>query len=489
MKKIIYKAILLFCVLICIFVFNVIRKPSLQTEVEPGEKESVPIDGAVNRLSKAVRFKTVSSFSDKDSNSDQFQGINRHIETNYPLLNAKLKRTKAGAFSFFYEWKGIDETLRPILLSVHSDVVDADSSTETSWSVPPFSGEVKEGFIWGRGVLDDKASLFAILESVEILLARGFRPKRTVFIAVGADEELVYGTSGAKSISEIFRKLNIHFEFVLDEGQLITEGMIPGIEKPVALVGIAGKGYLTLRLVVNLREGGHSSLPPENTAIGVLVSALNKLEGSPFPYSLTPVSESMFRWLAPESDFVSRLLFSNLWLFRPFLESKLSGKSSTRAQLHTTTAITQISGGFKDNVLPARAEAVVNIRILQGDTHRSVLRRISEIIDDDRVSLIVPETIIDPSPVSATDSKGFETIRRSIVRVIPDAIVAPALVAAYTDSMHYFPLADNVYRFFPIRATTDDLKRFHGIDERIKISNYEEMIRFYAEIFKNLNIQ
>lgn len=489
MKRAFQISFVLFCILVFVCIFNTFNTRALPSQVEAGEKEIVPIEAAVQRLSQSIRFKTVSSLENPSLNADQFLALNRHIEKSYPLLNSKLIKTKASEFSFFYEWKGADPSLKPILLCAHSDVVDVDAATSSLWTVNPFGGEIRDGFVWGRGAWDDKSSLFAILESVEILIHKGFRPKRSIFIAVGQDEEVVYGTSGAKSIANTFKKMNIRFDFVLDEGQIVAENILPGIDKPVALVGIAGKGYLTIRLVADLKEGGHSSMPPSETAIGILSSALGRLENSPFPFSLTPVSKSTFEWLTPSMNFGSRFFFSNLWLFAPILERRLGEKNSTRAQIHTTTAITKISGGFKDNVLPSRAEATVNFRILQGDTHSSVLERISKIIDDDRVQVIAPEIVIEPSKVSATDSESFESIRVAILRTIPDAIVAPALVSAYTDSIHYSAVADNAYRFFSVRAKPDDLKRFHGIDERISISNYEEIIRFYAEIIKNSNIQ
>ncbi|PJZ55454.1 M20 family peptidase [Leptospira barantonii] len=489
MKKIIQIAIVSFCVLVFVCIFNTFRVRNIPSFVSAGEKEIVPIDAAVKRLSKSIRFKTVSSLENPFLNADQFLALNRHIEESYPLLNSKLVKTKINDSSFFYEWKGSDPSLKPILLCAHSDVVDVEAATESLWTASPFGGEIRDGFVWGRGSWDDKSSLFAILESVEILIRKGFSPKRSVFIAVGQDEEVVYGTSGAKAITDTFKKMNLRFDYVLDEGQLVAENIVPGIDKPVALVGIAGKGYLTIRLNVDLKEGGHSSMPSRETAIGILSSALHRLENSPFPFSLNAVSRSTFEWLAPSMNLGSRFVFSNLWLFERILESRLSEKNSTRAQLHTTTAITKISGGFKDNVLPSRAEATVNFRIIQGDTNSSVLKRISKIINDDRVKVIVPETLIEPSDVSATDSKSFESIRVAILRTIPNAIVAPALMSAYTDSIHYSSVADNAYRFFPVRANPEDLKRFHGIDERISISNYEEIIRFYAEIIKNSNIQ
>ncbi|TGM57080.1 M20 family peptidase [Leptospira adleri] len=481
-------SLLTLSVLSLVLLFSVFRTfsvKSYQTKIEPVPEKSLPIEAAVSRLSAGVRFKTVSSLSDTDANSNEFLLLNEHIRKSYPSIESKLKKTKVSNFSFFYEWQGKNPNLKPILLCAHTDVVDVDPSTASLWTRKPFGGEIQDGFVWGRGAWDDKSSVFAILESIEILIKRGHVPERSIFIAIGQDEETIYGKLGAKAITEIFKKRNIRFEYVLDEGQVIAEGLIPGIEKPIALIGIAGKGYLSLGLEVDLKEGGHSSMPPQETAIGILSSGLSQMEKNPFPLSLGDVQKTTFQWLAPEMKFGSRWIMSNLWLFGPILKSRLSEKNSTRAQLHTTSAITKISGGFKDNVLPAKAEATVNFRILQGDSHRGVLDRTEKILNDERIRLISPDTIFEPSPISSVDSIGFETIRRSIQETIPDVIVAPALVSAYTDSLHYGAVADNAYRFFPVRVKPDDVKRFHGIDERISISNYEEMIRFYLRLILN----
>ncbi|AOP34678.1 hypothetical protein A0128_12935 [Leptospira tipperaryensis] len=473
-------ALVLFLTLVRTFLVK-----SFQTKITPVPKENLQLEAALQRLSAGVRFKTVSSLSDTNANSNEFTAFNEHIRKSYPSLESKLKKTKVSNFSFFYEWEGKNPNLKPILLCTHSDVVDVDPSTISLWTHKPFGGEIRDGFVWGRGAWDDKSSVFAILESVEILIKKGYVPERSIFIAIGQDEETIYGKLGAKAIMEIFKKRNIRFEYVLDEGQIIAEGLIPGIEKPIALIGIAGKGYLSLELEVDLKEGGHSSMPPKETAIGILSSGLSRMEENPFPLSLGEVQRTTFEWLAPEMNFGSRWIMSNLWLFGPILKSRLSEKNSTRAQLHTTSAVTKISGGFKDNVLPASAEATVNFRILQGDSHRGVLNRTEKILNDERIRLIPPDTIFEPSSVSSVHSVGFETIRRSIQETIPDVIVAPAIVSAYTDSLHYGAVADNAYRFFPVRVKPDDVKRFHGIDERISISNYEEMIRFYLRLILN----
>ncbi len=485
MKKFSFFALSLFGLVLLFTVFRTFSVSSFQKKIDPVPKETLPMEAALRRLSEGVHFKTVSSLEDTNTNSREFLSLNEHIRKSYPSVEAKLKKTKVSNFSFFYEWQGKNPNLKPILLCAHTDVVDVDPSTISLWSHQPFGGEIRDGFVWGRGAWDDKSSVFAILESIEILIKKGHVPERSIFIAIGQDEETIYGKLGAKAISEIFKRRNLRFEYVLDEGQIIAEGLIPGIEKPIALIGIAGKGYLSLGLEVDLKEGGHSSMPPEETAVGILSSGLSRMEQNPFPLSLGEIQRTTFQWLAPEMKFGSRWVMSNLWLFGPILKSRLSEKNSTRAQLHTTSAITKISGGFKDNVLPASAEATVNFRILQGDSHRGVLDRTEKILNDERIRLNPPDTIFEPSSVSSTDSIGFETIRRSIQETIPDVIVAPALVSAYTDSLYYGTVADNAYRFFPVRVKPEDVKRFHGIDERISISNYEEMIRFYLRLILN----
>jgi len=368
----------------------------------------------------------------------------------------------------------------------HSDVVPVEESSEDSWTVPPFSGEIKDGMIWGRGTLDDKLNVFGLLEAAEHLLKEGFVPVRDIYFAFGHDEE-TGGTHGAIPAAQYFKENKIHFDYVLDEGQMVLNDALKGLNSPLGMIGIAEKGYTNLTIAVQLKDGGHSSMPPTETAVGILSKAIAKLEANPFPMRVNGATKQLFEHAGPEMTPLYRILFANLWLTKGIIKSQLGKDAAASALMRTTTAPTMLRGGFKENVLPTKASAKVNFRIVPGETVGSVQKRVSDLIDDDRVAVQIgnPEFSNDPMPVSDTESFGFRVIQRTIQEIYPDVVVAPALVIAATDSRYYKDVADNVYRFQPIQMDRKDLKKFHGIDESISVENYETAIRFYRQLILN----
>jgi carboxypeptidase PM20D1 len=442
-------------------------------------------DGAVGRLSEAIRLRTVSHPDPDQVDGEAFLALHRLLEEGFPRVHRALEREVLGEYSLLYTWRGTDAHRPPILLLAHLDVVPVESKTEQAWAHPPFSGDVASGFIWGRGTLDDKGSALAILEAVESLLASGFRPDRTVLLALGHDEE-VGGRRGAATIASRLRTRGDRPAFILDEGSAITRGVVPGVTPPAALVGVAEKGYLSVELTAET-AGGHSSMPPPQTAIGVLCTAIHALETNPMPASLDGPVYQMFLSLAPEMPFAQRMAFANLWLFGGMVERKLSSLTGPNAVLRTTAAATMFAGGVADNVLPGRARAVVNFRIKPGDRVADVLDHVRRTVADDRVGIRPLEgtNIEEPSPVSSTESEGYDLIRTTIRQVIPDAVVAPSLVVAATDTRHYQGLKSPTYRFLPVTLGPDDLRRIHGTDERIRVDDYLRSIRFYALLIRN----
>ncbi len=311
-------------------------------------------------------------------------------------------------------------------------------------------------------------------------------PPRTVYLAFGHDEE-IGGHDGAARIAELLASRGVELACVLDEGGFVTQGVLPGIDPPIAVVGIAEKGYLSLELTAE-SAGGHSSKPPRNTAAGVLSRAIARLEAEPFPTRLDGATEAMFDRIGPSLPFAKRLVFANLWLFRPLVRRTLSGAPATDAMVRTTTAATMFSGSEKENVLPIRASAVVNFRILPGDTADSVTERVIRVIDDPRVTVRPRPNRNDPSPVSSPEGPFFRHLERSIheVSTEDDLIVAPYLLIAQTDSRHFIPLSDAVYRFVGARVTGDELNGFPGTDERIAASEYARAIRVYYRFIAGL---
>lgn len=436
---------------------------------------------AFERLGRAVAFRTVSTDS-APPHREAFLAFQAFLRQAFPLVHEHLVRTEIAELSLLYEWPGRDPAAKPVLLLAHQDVVPAVDAA--AWTHPPFSGALAEGFVWGRGTMDDKGSLMAVLEAVERLLAEGFRPERTVFLAFGHDEES--GGQGAYAVARHLESRGIRLEFVLDEGGFVGQGLLPGIDSPVALIGIAEKGYLTVELSVQ-EEGGHSSRPPRQTAIGILSRAVATLEENPFPSRLDGAASAMFDELAPHLPFGRRLVIANRWLLEPLLVSRLEDDPTMASFIRTTTAPTVFRAGEKENVLARRASATVNLRILPGDTVEGALDHLRRLVDDPRVELRATSTI-EPSPTSSTDSPAWQLIDRSVREVLGnEVIVAPYLMVAVTDSRHFVPIADDVYRFFPLSLSPGDVVRFHGVDERISLADYEHTFAVYHRLLRNLD--
>jgi len=346
----------------------------------------------------------------------------------------------------------------------------------------PFSGDIADGFIWGRGALDDKSAVMGALEAVEYLLGQGVTPRRTLYLAFGHDEELG-GEQGAVKIRELLAARGIQFDFSLDEGLTVLEGMVPGVSAPVALIGITEKGYLSLLLTVE-GQGGHVSMPPLETSVGRLANAIARLETHQMPASLRPPASTMLDDLAPRAPFWTRLLFVNRWLFAPLLLARLEASPETNALIRTTTAPTLFSGGIKENVLPGTAKATVNFRLLPGDRIGDVVAHARKVIDDPLVQIEPIGVRGEAPPLADVEGRGFALIGQTIAQIFPDTVVAPGLVLAGTDSVNYAPLVQSSYRFLPVSLAATDLSGVHGVDERISIANYERLIRFYIEFLR-----
>lgn len=460
--------------------------PSRQLAVAPAAPVKVDASAAADRLGAAVRLKTIASRDDADANAAEFTALHALLQASFPQAHAVLQREVVGKYGLIYVWPGTDTKAAGIGLMAHQDVVPIAPGTEGDWQQPPFSGALKDGFVWGRGSWDDKGNLMSMMEAVELLAAAGFKPRQSVYLIFGHDEE-VGGARGAQQVAKLFKQRGIRLQFVLDEGLLITDGMLPGLGKPAALIGVAEKGYMSLMLSASATPG-HSSMPPPqagSSAIGMMSAALARLDDRQMPAAVKGLSREMFETIAPEMSGVNRVLLSNLWLFKPLVEQQLAKGASTNAMLRTTTALTIVNAGNADNVLPGRANATVNFRILPGDTSDAVIAHVNDTIANPAITLEKGPGFSEASKVAATDSPGFQLINKTLRQLHPDVIVAPGLMVAATDSRHFEGVADNIYKFSPVRAKPEDLKRFHGTNERISTDNYVELIQFYHQLIGN----
>ena len=459
---------------------------SVQLSVPPAPRiELADPQAIVERLAAAIRIPTISHQDRSQDDPGVFEAFRDHLERNFPLLHATLKREIVNERSLVYTWTGRDPSKPGIVLMAHQDVVPVEPGTEANWQQPPFSGAIADGFLWGRGTIDTKGKLLALFEAVEKLLGDGFQPTRTIHLVSGHDEE-VGGRDGALAIAKRWEADGTRFEWVLDEGGAIGQGLVPGVAAPAALIGIAEKGYATLSLTASA-EGGHSSMPPPHTAIGILAAAIERLEAHPLPASLQGATRQFLGALGPEMEFPMRVAVANSDLLEPLLLRALAASPRSNATIRTTTAVTMVQGGIKENALPASARAIVNFRILPGESVQSVTEHVRRVVGDPRVAveLLEGSHAFEPSPESRIDSEPFALLARTIRGSHPDTVVAPNLVLGGTDARYFHSLSENVYRFGPLHMGPDDLKRAHGTNERIGVDDYLDSIRFYIQLLHN----
>ncbi len=484
LKRGVQVLLLVVVVLVVILGVNTLRHGSRQVAAAPIQAVTIDEKGAADRLSSIIQFRTVSSYDDSLQNVDEFLKLHSFLETSYPAAHSALTRELVG-LSVLYKWMGTDTSLAPIMLIAHQDVVPISPGTENAWKADPFAGEQKDGFVWGRGAWDDKGNLIAQMEAVELLASSGFKPKRTIYLSYGADEE-VSGERGAARIAALLKSRGVKLEFIIDEGLLITEGILPGLKGSAALIGVAEKGYLSVKLKTKATPG-HSSMPQPkgDNAIAKLSAVLVRLENEQMPANIEGVAREMFETAAPEMRGFNRVALSNLWLLGPMVQAELEKGSGTNAMLRTTTAETMVQAGNKDNVIPGEAEAVVNFRLLPGDTKEAVLRHVKSKFGRDSVEITALPFSSEASPVSSTSSAPYQLINRTVRSLFPGTIVTPGLMVGATDSRHFLELTNNIFRFSPVRATQADLARFHGVNERISSANLGDLIRFYHEVLRS----
>lgn len=449
----------------------------------PAAVVAIP-ETAAERLAGAVRIPTIAHENPAGFDGQAFRDLHAYLRRVFPRVHRELRTEAVAEHSLLYTWPGREASAEPILLMGHLDVVPIEPGTEKQWQQPPFSGRIADGFVWGRGAIDNKSAVVGILEAAEMLLAEGFSPNRTIYVAFGHDEE-VGGTQGARRIAELLKSRGVRLGFVLDEGGVIGEGLLPGVSPPVAMVGIAEKGFATIELTTKT-SGGHSSLPPKQSAVGILSAAIARLEKHQMPARLEAPTRQLFERVAPEFGFAKRVVFANLWLTKPLVVRQLEATPTTNAMVRTTTAATIFHAGTKDNVLPTQARAAINFRILPGDSVAAVVDHVRRVVDDPRIEVRGGGRFTaEPSAVSSTKSDSFRILERTIQSTTPGAIVAPYQVVVVTDARHFAALGSNIFRFLPLRLTASDTARMHGANERVSVKDYEAAIRFYRQLIVN----
>ena len=430
--------------------------PVQPVETPPRSQSRVDTQRLAAALSAAIQIPTISG-----SDPTEFAALEQLLRRAFPQTFGRLRVQRFPGGSLLMEWPGKQPDQKPYLLMAHLDVVPVSTGSESDWSWPPFSGAIEEGFVWGRGALDCKGTAIAILTAVEGLLASGFQPDRTVFLAFGADEE-VGGRGGAGAMAASLRDRSVRFLFTLDEGTAVLSGLMPGLEQPTAIIGVAEKGYATFQITARA-PGGHSSMPPPSSAAGKLARAIVAIEDSPLPADIDGPTRAMLEALGPHMDTTTRLAIAALPVSEPLILQSFEGSPALSAQVRTTTAVTMVNAGTKENVLPQKAQGIVNFRLRPGDTVEDVRNHLLGVVDSSEIEISLVGTANEASPVAALDS-------------------VPGLVVGGTDTRHYVELADASLRFGPMRLGPEDLPRIHGTNERIAVENLAEMTRFYRRL-------
>ncbi|MEI6244015.1 MAG: M20 family peptidase [Acidobacteriota bacterium] len=469
-----------------VMVVNASRLTSRQAAPGPAPDVTIDQTTVVNHLAGAIRFRTITTDGEARTAPDTWPTFHAYLAGIFPLIEKNLQRETVENASLLYTWTGRRPDLAPVIMIGHMDVVPAADDTLSQWQHPPFDGVVADGTIWGRGSLDDKEAAVGLLEAVEAMLARGFTPERTIYIGLGHNEEAGAGSSGASAIAALLKSRGVHDAVLVDEGGWIFD-KIPGVTQRVALVGTAEKGYTSVELTVN-GTGGHSSMPPKETAVGILARAIDRAETHQMPSRLDGASAALFDTLAPEMSFGMKLIVANRWLTRPLLLSQLAKAPTTNASIRTTTAPTMLRASAKENVLASTAAAVINFRLLPGDTQDTVIAHLRDVIADPRVTIAAyhGHRGDEASGGSRTDGPEFAALAGAIRSVFPDVLVAPYLTVGATDARHYGAVAPNLFRFVPVDQP-GSTELLHAPNEHIQIAAYMKVIRAYGAIVTALS--
>ena len=474
--------------LLAIIIIALVRVFSFDSQKKASAVKAEPVQVSFNKdslaahLSNAIQCATVSDLEREKIDLAAFDQLHKTLQEDFPLIEANLEKTVLAGYNLIYRWQGTNQELDPILFMAHQDVVPADPASLDQWTQPPFSGAIVDGKIWGRGTLDVKGQMIAAMEAVEGLLTGGYQPERTVYLAFGQDEE-IGGTQGQKLITEHFKAHHIHFAAVMDEGGAVLESQIPGVKVPVALVGNCEKGYLTLEIKAS-GSGGHSSMPPAVTTIGRLARGIAYLENNPIP-GIPHRVRPMFETMGKHTPFLMRLAFANMWLFNGYLKKRFESAPRMAAMIRTTTAVTIINGGVKDNVLPSEASAFVNFRLSPGDTIESVIEFVKYLVKPfDLEVKISGEIPWEASGVSDPNSPAFDHLAACIHDTFGNVAVAPYTVMGATDARYYNELSENVFRFSPIKMESEQLGSVHNINEYITVDQFHQAVTFMCAMLQ-----
>jgi len=434
------------------------------------------LEYAVTRFSELLIYETV------DGNMAECERFIKALEALYPNIhiNCEFERvavTQTNPGGLMYRFKGKDSS-KSILLMSHFDVVPA--ARDEQWEAHPFSGDFSDDHIVGRGALDTKCTLCAIMESVETLLEQNYVPDFDIYMCFGGDEETA--STAAVAMSALLKERGVSPFLIVDEGGAIVDASIVGSSSLVALVGIAEKGYMDIELIAR-GHGGHTSMPTKSNPLSVMAKAISRLD-KPFKPVISEPVRLMGQAIIDNVGFKARLILGNVLLRKLFMPYVAKRVPEIGALTQTTGAITMISGGSAHNVIPEEIRAVGNFRIINGTTVEETLDIIRRKLRGLSVQVNLLESL-EPSPMSRVDGEGWERLGAAIGSTWEDSITIPYLMFARSDSRFYSDISDSVYRFSPMIMSVKERKAIHGVNESITTVAFRKMIEFYLALITN----
>jgi carboxypeptidase PM20D1 len=461
-------------------------KPQQTVAVAPGAAIDYDMKGATERLAVALQFKTVANLDGLPADPAAFESFIQWIGATYPALSTVAPAERIATQSLLFTWPGSDPAAQPILLIANSDVPPVDPVDLPKWSVDPFSGALKNNAkgrpaIWGRGAIKGKGPLIAMLEAANALAASGFKPRRTIYIAVGQDG-MVRGEQGAKAIAAVLAERKVKAWFALSEGfGILTEAPLTG--KPAALIGVSEKQEALLRLASTSGEG--ATIGPSGQATTELMRATVAVTSMAMSPTLNdPVTHELFTTLVPQMPRSMQAALANTWLSGPFVMRRLAERPGAAAMLMSTVSPTLARGGEAGEVFPANAaSAILTVRLYPADTAGDFLSRVRNQLRDSPG--VTAEWITDPGPALAPSrwtTDGYLLVAALARHVSSGAIVAPALFPLPTDSRHYSAVATDTYRFTPGFWSQADIASLLGVDGNLSVEELQRMIGFYAQV-------
>ena len=457
--------------LLLIAVIHTLLIPSKKSTYVANEPEEVSLPLA-KKLSRMIQYETVSH--DHVDEAEKFRGFHKVLEELFPLVFSHLEKTEIDG-NLLFHWKGKSDK-KPILLMSHQDVVVA----EGEWIHEPFSGDIADGKVWGRGASDTKCSVMGFFQAVEELLQEGYEPQNDVYLASSCTEEWA-GDGAPKIVAELKRR-GVELFLVCDEGGGIITDPIGGIPGNFAMVGVFEKGKADVKFTAK-STGGHASAPSVGTPIARLSDFVQEMEHhSPFRKKIMPEVAAMFKTLAPYGSFGLKLVFSNLWLFGPLLKvllPKISAQAG--AMLKTTIAFTMQSGSDAYNVIPQEATLGANLRFIPHQGEKESLAILEQVAKRHGLEMEVLHTNDFTEPVDI-HGEGFQYVEATIAKTFPCLVTSPYVMTGATDAQFYQPICKNCVRFAPVIYGPEQMKGMHGLNENIQYNCLPGAVRFYKNL-------